>query len=139
MNHNLAKNLAALSNNSVRVFGDNIPLDAGQATAVITFANGTEVRISYWRLIKDGRAFMSSFDHLQKYGLPAPIDAITTLRTELDNSQCTAVQLDGETGDLILHFSVKLKLQIFNFTGYEIWEISFPDGTGQYSNYVLSE
>jgi len=29
-----------------------------------------------------------------------------------------------------------LKLQILNFTGYEIWEIRFPDGTGEYSNYA---
>ncbi len=82
---------------------------------------------------------MSSFDHQQKYGLPAQIDAIKTLRTELENICCTAVHLDKETGDLILHFSTELRLQVFNFTGYEIWEMTFPDGTGQYSNYVLAD
>jgi hypothetical protein len=25
---------------------------------------------------------------------------------------------------------------VFNFTGYEVWEIHFPDGTGEYSPYA---
>ncbi len=24
----------------------------------------------------------------------------------------------------------------FNFTGYEVWEFRFPDGTGELSNYA---
>jgi hypothetical protein len=41
---------------------------------------------------------------------------------------------DSETGDLVFEFSGGLKLQILNITGYEVWEIHFPDGTGDYSN-----
>ena len=26
--------------------------------------------------------------------------------------------------------------QVFNFTSYEVWEICFPNGTGEYSNYA---
>jgi len=43
---------------------------------------------------------------------------------------------DQETGDLLFKFTQDIKLQILNVTGYEIWQIRFPDGTGEYSNYA---
>jgi hypothetical protein len=30
----------------------------------------------------------------------------------------------------------RITLQVLNFAGYEIWEIEFPDRTGEYSNYA---
>ena len=41
-------------------------------------------------------------------------------------------------GDLIVIFDETTKLQVLNLTGYEVWTIKFPDGTGQYSNYALA-
>jgi hypothetical protein len=43
--------------------------------------------------------------------------------------------LDKETGDVLLQFTENKKLQILAFTGYEVWEISFPGGAGEHSNY----
>ena len=42
-----------------------------------------------------------------------------------------------ETGDLLFQFADNIKLEVFNFTGYEAWEINSPDGTCEYSNYVF--
>ena len=58
------------------------------------------------------------------------------LRNELQDKQILKAGPDEETGDLLFEFADRLKLQVLNFTGYEVWEISFPDGTGEYSNYV---
>ena len=99
-------------------------------------ADGTKLRADYWRVIKDGRASISSFDHKQQYGLPAPIDAVELLTKELQGQLVTDARHETETGDLLLWFTNNIKCQLFNFTGYEIWEINFPDGTGEYSNYA---
>jgi hypothetical protein len=32
-----------------------------------------------------------------------------------------------------------LVLEVFNFTAFDIWEVTFPDGTGELSNYVLTK
>jgi hypothetical protein len=36
---------------------------------------------------------------------------------------------------LVFDFDGGIALQVFNFTGYEIWEMHFPDGAVEYSNY----
>ncbi len=92
------------------------------------------MRSDYWRLIKDDKRLISSFDHNQKYGLSAQIDAIKFLARELENQRVTSATLDDRTGDLIFLFTHAVELQILNFTAYEIWEISFPTGAVEYSN-----
>ncbi len=109
--------------------------EMGQATVEITFSDGTVLTASYWRLVKDGQAAMSSFDDKQKYGLPAPLDAVGELEKLLSDTSFIAMTIDSETGDLLLDFANRSKLQIFNFTGYEVWIVSFPDGTEMYSTY----
>ena len=91
--------------------------------------------MDYWRVIEGGKSTISSFDHRQKYGLPERIDAIKALGQVLNGKLVTSASADFETGDLRFEFGSDLRLQVFNFTGYEIWEMKFPDGTGQYSNY----
>jgi hypothetical protein len=54
----------------------------------------------------------------------------TALRMDIKDA------INKETGDLLFNFTNDVKLQVLNFTGYEIWQISFPDGTGEYSNYA---
>jgi len=102
----------------------------------LLFSNGTKLRADYWRVTKDGKAGISSFDHQQQYGLPAAIDAIAELQGQLQGKTVTDVVLEKETGDLLFQFDGNFKLRVFNFTGYEVWEISFPDGTGEYSNFA---
>lgn len=106
------------------------------ASIQLSFANGTRLEAEYWRLVVDGKAGISSFDHRQRYGLPAPIDALNTLDQALQGKAVTGASLDHTTGDLHFEFEGNIPLQVFNFTGYEIWHIHFPDGTGEYSNYV---
>jgi hypothetical protein len=131
---NFEQNLARLRNVSIAVAADNIPDEEGTAAVVVTFSDGTVLKAQYWRLIQDGRALLSSFDHQKKYGLPVPIDAKEQISSLLEGKLCHNVQLDSETADLTLVLGEITKLQVFNFTGYEIWEITFPDGTGEYSN-----
>lgn len=132
----LENSLFKLAGSSVIVSPGNGFPEPGQASASLLFADGTRLQAEYWRLIEDGRASVSSFDHQQKYGLPAVIDAVQELQEKLSSRVVVQALHDRETGDLLFTFTGNTKLQILNVTGYEIWEIRFPDGTGEYSNYA---
>jgi len=131
---NLGDSLAKLKGSSVRVLETDAYPEVGKATAQLVFSEGTKLRIDYWRFVRGGKRRLSSFDHKQQYGLPAPIDAIKELQGDLHGKIVTGAQLDRETRDLHLQFTEDLKLQVFGFSAYEVWEISFPDGTAEYSN-----
>lgn len=109
--------------------------EPGNGAISLSFSNGAVLTAAYWRVVENSRAGISSFDHEQQYGLPAPLDAIKMLHDALAERQVYSASLDHSTGDLLFGFAGGLSLQIFNFTGYEIWHIAFPDGTGEYSNY----
>ena len=132
---NFDKSLFNLRNLSVHVSATNAYPEPGMASVQLLFGNGSRLRAEYWRVIKNGKAGLSSFDHNQQYGLPAPIDAIKQLQEQLQDKTVRDARLDGETGDLLFQFTDNVKLQVLNFTGYEVWEISFQDGSGEYSNY----
>ena len=125
--------LSGLENNSVSVERQNTQEEFFQM--LITFSQSARLQTEYWRIIKNGRHYLSSFDHRQVYGLTAPIDALEKAREELGGKTVLCAKFDRETGDLIFEFA-DLKLQILNFTGYEIWEINFPDGSSEISNYA---
>jgi hypothetical protein len=44
--------------------------------------------------------------------------------------------LDTPTGDSLFAFNGGYILHVFNFSAYEVWELSFPEGTAEYSNYA---
>jgi hypothetical protein len=137
MVQNFDKSLSKLRNRSVSVSASNqYPEEAGEASVQLVFADGSKLTADFWRVTKDGRAGISSFDHRQRYGLPAPIDAITELSAQLQDKTVNDAKLDGESGDLLFEFSDNIKFRVFNFTAYEAWEIRFSDGTGEYSNYA---
>jgi hypothetical protein len=129
--------LARLRNVQVAVTASGVPDEEGSAAIVVKFSDGTALKFFYWRLVQDGRARLSSFDHQKKYGLPAPIDAKERISAVLSGKICLNVQFHGETGDLTLLFAEATKLQVFNFTKFEIWDILFPDGTREFSSYAL--
>jgi hypothetical protein len=133
------RGLDSLRGTTIAVRGDDIPDLDGQASIIVEFSDGTRLKACYWRALKNGKSHLSSFDHHQKYGLPAAIDAKNQLADLLTGSVCQEVVCDRATADLLAKFDQDKALQVFNFTGYEIWEIQFPDGTGQYSNYALSD
>ena len=130
------KSLSDLRDASVQVSeGDSYP-EPGMASVDLFFSNGSRLRAEYWRIIKDGKAGRSSFDHRQKYGLPEPIDAVKELREQLQGRTVTDARMEKETGDLNFKFADNIGLQVFNFTAYEIWEFSFSDGAIEYSNRI---
>ena len=128
--------LSKLASSSVTVSSGNGFQEPGQASVALVFADGTRLQAEYWRLIDNGRASVSSFDHQQKYGLLAVIDAVREIQEKLQSRMVVEALHDKETGDLLFKFTGDLKLQILNVTGYEVWEIEFPDGTGEYSNHA---
>jgi hypothetical protein len=133
----LLKNLPRLIGaKAVSVNGALYGTDPGNPTVELTFSEGTRFRADFWRLVTKGKPLLSSFDHQQKYGLPSPIDAIDELKREIHDQALSSIRFDEETGDLEFEFVNQSKFQAFNFTGYEVWEISYPDGTGEYSNYA---
>src|SRR5215471_10851055 len=119
MSKSFEQSLAGLRTSGIAVAADNIPDTAGTAAVVLNFSDGTVLKANYWRLIQDGRALLSSFDHQQKYGLPAPIDAKEQLSKILEGKICNDAQFDAETADVTFLFGKTTKLQVFNFTGYE--------------------
>ena len=108
--------------------------EPGNGAISLSFSNGVVLTAAYWRVVENSRAGISSLDHEQQYGLPAPFDGITLLHGLLAEKQVCSASLDHSTGDLLFGFAGGQNLQIFNFTGYEIWHVAFPDGTGEYSN-----
>lgn len=102
---------------------------------LIVFSNKTEVTASYWRVVSSGTR-ISNFDQNQKYGLQKEINAVEELGKIISGEALTAAFLEVDTGDLEFTMGNNKRLRLFNFTGYEVWEISFPDGSGEYSNYT---
>jgi hypothetical protein len=128
--------LSELVMSSVVVSPGNGFSGPGEASVSLLFINGTRLQAEYWRLIENGAASYSSFDHQQEYGLPATIDAVEELRNRLSGKTVIDALHDRETGDLVFKFTGNTKLQILNVTGYEIWELRFPSGAVEYSNYA---
>lgn len=79
---------------------------------------------------------MSSFDHRQHYGSSLAIDAVHVTRDAPVGKQIRNASMNG-AGDLHVKFEEDLALEVFNFTSFEVWELSFPDGTVEYSNYAV--
>ena len=100
----MEESLARFKTTRVTVADEKIPDERGTASIVLSFSDGTILRAAYWRLTQDGRARLSSFDHEQKYGLPAPIDAKQQLSKILDGQVCSDAQIEVETADLVFKF-----------------------------------
>jgi len=132
---NLEEALSGLKGATAVVSRGNGYPEPGHASIHLLFSSGTRLGAEYWRLVVEGKAGISSFDHHQRYGLPAPIDAVNTLHDTLQDKLVTNAFLDIKTGDLFFEFACEITLQVFNFTGYEIWHIRFLDGAEEYSNY----
>ena len=128
--------LSALKDATVQVT-DNDAYESG-ASVILSFSGGGRLRADYWRLLRNGLAVLSCFDHEQKYGLPKPIDARADLRKVLDGQQVVEARLDRQTGDLLFAMSGRAHFQVFNLTGYEIWETTLADGTSDYSNTIMA-
>jgi hypothetical protein len=82
-----------------------------------------------WRLIKDGHVAIGSEDHLQKYGLPAPIDAVQVTTDLLASQLITRVEIRDGTTDLLIDLTGDLRFEAVPIScGYESWNIFGPSG-----------
>jgi len=115
------------------------PDDIYKVGTTILFTDNTRLAAQFWRLRKAGKPLVSIFDHRQRYGLPAPVDAPRMAHDELQGREVLEAAMDGTTGDLLFRFDGDLSLEVFNFTAFEIWELTFADGTSELSNYALAE
>ena len=130
----LSESLAALCGTTVEVSDPGGFPEQYLATTKLRFSNGSWLVFLCWRAFVGDKCGPSSFDHRQKYGLPAPIDAISDLSKLLSGKKVARAVHDTRTGDLLIWFNGEIELQVLNVTGFEIWEIHFPDGTVEYSN-----
>ena len=80
-----------------------------------------------WRIVRDNRVILTSEDHGQQFGLPAPIDVGSKVMEEFASAPVRAVVLRKATGDMLIEFEQGLRLEIIsNSAGYEAWEVRGP-------------
>lgn len=111
------------------------PADIYSVGTSIQFTGGTTLQAEFWRLTKGGRPLVSIFDHRQRYGLPEPINAFRIMRDEIVGKEVLDAVMDKTKADLRFRFDGGVDLEVFNFTAFEIWMVTFPDGTMELSNF----
>jgi hypothetical protein len=80
---------------------------------------------SPWRLLTD-RVVVTSEDHGQQFGLPAPVDAANVVREKVGDSSVDRVDLDDRTGDLAISFENGVTIQFLTLSGgYEGWRLGY--------------
>jgi hypothetical protein len=80
-----------------------------------------------WRVVSGGRLVLTSQDHGQQYGLPAPVDAYSVAASLLQERSVTVARLREETADLVLEFGGGILLEILaDSSGYEPWNLTGP-------------
>lgn len=101
-----------------------------------TFSLGKDRSLSVeclWRLVTAQGTAVTSEDHNQRFGLPAPVDAASECLTLLATSLISSVCLDEMTADLALILGGDLRLEIVTTSSaYENWQLHDPNG----ANYV---
>lgn len=77
-----------------------------------------------WRILQQARTTLSSDDHGQQYGLPAPINAAAEATKLLSAVDIDAAQLRAGTNDILIDFSDDVRLEIIPISsGYEGWQM----------------
>jgi hypothetical protein len=83
-----------------------------------------------WRIIERDKVVVTSEDHRQQFGLPAPVDAAARGAALLAGQGITSVQLREATADILIDFGGHLRLEIIpTSAGYESWQLRDPHGT----------
>ena len=110
-----------------------VPFDAlinDTASSWLLTAGPATVRLECpWRIIASGGIAITSSDHDQQFGLPAPIDAGDRAASVLKNRPITLAEIDEVSGDLHIHFGEGIRFEAWNSSsGYEGWSLTGPDG-----------
>ena len=81
-----------------------------------------------WRLVVDGRIQVTNRDDGHKFGLPAPMDAVSLLKQHLSGAVVDGVDLHEGTLDFEIRFDNACRLQLVpHSAGYEAWVVYSPD------------
>ena len=103
-----------------------------------SFALGERERLQVeclWRIVQDGSIALTSEDHAQQFGLPAPIDAAHDSASLLAGRHVISVKIRESTADLLIELSGNTRLEIVpTSSGYEAWQLKAPGGR----NYVAT-
>ncbi|RYG11937.1 MAG: hypothetical protein EOO07_19820 [Chitinophagaceae bacterium] len=103
----------------------SITYDTGGETWTFNFTNDISISAStLWRLLYNKRIKLVSTDHLQKFGLPKPLDIIEEVSTMLSAQTLTKINISNLTADLHLEFSGNMEIEIFiSSGGYESYNM----------------
>lgn len=86
------------------------------------------VSTDLWRLLSKERVSITSEDHLQLFGLSAPVDAGAEVMKATNGTTISEVEVSKQ-GDLIIGFSSGSQLEMMvSSSGYENWEVSASNG-----------
>ena len=81
-----------------------------------------------WRIL-DPQMSVTSGDHEQKFGLPAPLDATARATELLVGDTVSEFTLREDALDLLFRFSRGQRLEIIaDSAGYESWQMASPHG-----------
>jgi hypothetical protein len=99
-------------------------------TCLIHFSRGDVLSTSsLWRVVADGRIAVTSADHQQQFGLPAPVHAPGRAMEALKTLAIGAVSVGPDTGDLHLHFGNGVRFEcLAESSGYENWDVRKANG-----------
>jgi len=91
------------------------------------FGDANLVAETLWRVIAKDRIALTSRDHGQQFGLPAPLDAAAEAMKLLGQSRIVDVELDETLADLSLEFEDGTRLEFLTeSSGYEPWSLGAP-------------
>jgi hypothetical protein len=109
-----------------------------------TFSTGSFIVVEcVWRILGNS-ILLTSEDHQQRFGLPAPLDALAHAAELLVGDLVTEFILREDSLDLLYKFSRGHRLEILpTSAGYEAWQIVSPQrqhiiagGGGRLSTYT---
>lgn len=79
---------------------------------------------STWRLVAQGRLFVSSEDDGHQFGLPCPVSAVERVESVVGSSAIRRVDVRPNTSDLILEFDDSKYIEFLCVSsGYESWRV----------------
>ena len=95
----------------------------------LTFSDGLILRVEcLWRLLVSGKVVITSEDHGQQFGLPAPVDCVGELQRRVEGVAVTSAKVRARTVDISLDFGDIATLEVIaTSAGYEAWVLSGQD------------
>jgi hypothetical protein len=98
--------------------------DSNSNDWLFDFSDSISVLVSgFWRLLINGNIVYVSMDHLQQFGMPAPVDMAVELSKGLHGKILNRINVIEGTGDLRLSFNDNIEMEaLIISTGYESYQ-----------------